>query len=247
MDEITINDVKDLINIINKKTDKIILIGGQAIAVWADRYNVLLPDILNPHISRGLDFLAGVDEANYVSDVLHGDIHFPNFDDVTTQSAIVFVNAFNGKKISIDFLYQIIGVDKNEITNKAIPIEQFYVMHPMHCMESRIHNLKLLPTKRNEKGIAQAHLSIDVLNAHISHLLKLNKERSAFKLIERIGYITADDVGKHVYFQYGIDTIKAVPANNITNKVFHEKRWPQILDHVTKRRESYGKLLGKKE
>src|SRR5439155_15887841 len=60
---------------------RLVLIGGQALALWMDRYGVRMPETI-PYVSRDIDFLAEsaamVEEVHRLARVLGGEASIPD-------------------------------------------------------------------------------------------------------------------------------------------------------------------------
>jgi hypothetical protein len=110
-------------------------------------------------------------------------------------------------------------------------------------LDSRIQNLHLLPEKRTDAGIAQAHLAVGVAHAFIRQEVATRDERAGLKLLERVADIASDIAAVRVFLLYGIDPLKAVPLEDFrTTSSLHKIRWPQIVAEVSEKRESLRKL-----
>ena len=117
-------------------------------------------------------------------------------------------------------------------------------MHPVDVLDSRIQNLVLLAQKRNDAGVAQANLSLSVVHAFIRQALQTDGERPALKLLERVASIAADIGAIRVFLLYGVDPLKAVPVEEFrTTVALHNKRWPQIVEHVNDQRKKIRRLV----
>jgi hypothetical protein len=76
----------------------------------------------------------------------------------------------------------------------------------------------LLPEKRNEQGIAQAHLAVDMARAYVRAEISSRGERAGLKLL--------------------------VPVDAFrTTTAFHKRRWPDIQRDVEGKRQTLGALM----
>jgi hypothetical protein len=115
--------------------------------------------------------------------------------------------------------------------------------HPLSLLDSRIQNLRLLPEKRTDAGIAQARLAVDVARAFIRWEVATRGERAGVKLLDRIADIAVDVAAIRVFLLYGVDPLKAVPLEHFrTTSALHKVRWPQIVAEVGEKRVSLLKL-----
>ena len=118
------------------------------------------------------------------------------------------------------------------------------VMHPIDVLDSRIHNLDLLPAKRNAAGIAQGRLAVAMVRAFISREIETRGERPTLKLLERVGAVAAEPGAVRAFLLYGLDPLAAIPLEDFrTTTALHTKRWPQITTEVSAQREKMRGLM----
>lgn len=221
-------------------TDGTVVVGGQAVAIWADYFRIL-PQM--PAMSFDLDYVATAREAKIANaSIAHPHKLFvPTLDNATINTAVIEVEVPGYQDpVILDYLSGIAGVDTSDVIERAVEIDYdglaIMVLHPLLCLESKLANLFLLPSKRTPEGIEQARLSIDIGRAYINE--RMNEgiaARDLLKIIERIHIFSLDDAaisGKHLY---GFDVLKVVPIERITREraddmgKFLKTRWPQIL------------------
>jgi hypothetical protein len=148
----------------------------------------------------------------------------------------------------VDFLSGVVGLTTKDLARRAIEMElpdisHLRVIHPIDVLDSRIQNLHLLPEKRTEAGIAQAHLAVGVARAFIRQEIAIRDERVGLKHLERIADIARDIGAVRVFLLFGIEPLNAVPLEDFrTTSALHKIRWPQIVAEITEKRESLRKL-----
>jgi hypothetical protein len=177
-------------------------------------------------------------------------LYVPSLDDHTPSSGRVIARNVLGKTLEVDFLHSMAGLSDTEVRRNAIDLKDgdgnllMRVMHPLYCLESRIKNLVLLPSKRDRYGIAQAGLAVQVMRLHILRLLaEPAGVRKAFKLVERIGDLALSEPGKRCFIEYRIDLLKAIPARSISDPQFQKLRWPQLQAQVREKRKVLRALI----
>lgn len=148
-----------------------VVIGGQALGLWALFYGIPLPAELNGIVTRDLDFFGDRKLAElFASRLERAEVRVPSVDDhATPNSAIVLVRRFGDppRTVQVDFLGAIKGLDGEKVKLRAATVSldgvshPTRIMHPMDCLTSRIANLAL-PAKRNAQGAAQARIAIYV-------------------------------------------------------------------------------------
>lgn len=220
-----------------------LLVGGQALAFWADHLHVARPASLVSGVTADADFIGDADLAQRLAKHLTWKIWLPSMDDATPQTAKVTHRLTSGLVKQVDFLSGVVGLNTKDLERRAIEMEiagigQLRVIHPIDVLDSRIQNLHLIAAKRTEAGIAQAKLAVEVARAFIRREIEAEGERPALKLLERVAEIAGDIAALRVHLRYGIDPLAAVPLEDFrTTRALHKTRWPQILAVVSRKRD----------
>jgi hypothetical protein len=220
-----------------------LLVGGQALAFWADHLQVARPANLTSGVTADADFIGDADLARDLSKHLGWKIWVPSIDDATPQTAKVTHRLKGGLVKQIDFLSGVAGLTTKDLARRAIELDvprvgHLRVIHPIDVLDSRIQNLDLIATKRTKAGIAQASLSVDVARAFIRQEIQARGERAALKLLERVAEIAVDIAALRVHLRFGIDPLAAVPLEDFrTTPALHKVRWPRIVADVSQRRD----------
>jgi hypothetical protein len=215
------------------------LVGGQALAIWANFYQVAVPTELTANVTRDVDFIGSADTALIVKGALSNkDWKFEQVrpgapSPVTAQLTL---HTEDGIK-EIDFLGSIIGLHTDDIRNRAVPLKLadgsvVTVLHPLDVLASRLHNLAEIAEKRNDKGVAQAELAISIAREFMRDTLAHRTERELLNQIERIRIILTNDTIASICREYALDVLSCVPLDQITNENFKARRWPQIKREV---------------
>ncbi len=228
-----------------------LLVGGQALAFWADHLQVERPQNLVSGVTADADFIGDSVLARDLARRLGWQIWIPTLDDSTPQTGKVTHRTKSGQVKQVDFLSGVVGLTTKDLARRAIELEipkigQLRVIHPIDVLDSRIQNLHLLPEKRTDAGIAQARLAVDVARAFIRQEVATRDERAGLKLLERVAEIAGDMAAVRVFLLYGIDPLKGVPLEDFrTTTALHKVRWPQIVAEVGEKRESLRRLSSK--
>lgn len=241
-------DPDEVRNILRICSPRGLLVGGQALAFWADHLQVERPMALDSGVTADADFIGDSVLAKDLARHLGWQIWIPSLDDATPQTGKVTRRTKNGLVKQVDFLSGVVGLTTKDIARRAIELEipgvgTLRVIHPVDVLDSRIQNLHALPEKRTAQGVAQGGLAIDVARAFLREQIAHRDERAGLKLLERIADIAIDIAAVRVYLLYGIDPLKAVPLEDFrTSRALHKVRWPQIVAEVDDKRESLRKL-----
>jgi hypothetical protein len=242
-------DVRKILRICSTRG---ILVGGQALAFWADHLDVRLPDGLASGVTADADFIGDADLARRLGSSLGWSTWLPSLDEATPQTGKVTHRLRGGGVKQVDFLSGVVGLTTKDLIRRAVELEvsgigRLRVLNPVDVLDSRIQNLHLLSAKRTRAGIDQATLAVDVVRAYIRRQLLTQGERRALKLLERVADIAGDIAAVRVFLLYGIDPLAAVPIDEFrTSTTLHRKRWPQLVADVEAKRATLGRLVSKR-
>jgi hypothetical protein len=212
-----------------------LLVGGQALAVWATLYRVARPAELAIGISSDLDFLAKASSASTLQESLKGWtlwVSEPDDPSVNTAKLTQRVGASGFKQI--DFLTSIQGLSTEAIRRRGVPItlksgKKILVLHPLDVLESRLQNLLSLPEKRTIEGIAQARLAIAMAKRFVIQLIADGEPvRAVWDAIGRISDIATNRQLTRVFVNFELDILAAIPAERVAYEAFQTRRWPQL-------------------
>jgi hypothetical protein len=242
---LTPEDVQTILSICSPRG---LLVGGQALAFWADHLQVERPANLVSGVTSDADFIGDSVLAKELGRRLGWKVWIPALDDSTPQTGKVTHRTRGGEVKQVDFLSGVAGLSSKDLARRAIEMEipgigQLRVIHPLDVLDSRIQNLHALPEKRNAAGIAQARLAVDMVREFIRQEVITRDERSGLKLLERVVDIANDSAAVRVFLLYGIDPLKGVPLEDFrTTSALHKARWPRMIAEVEAKRESLRKL-----
>ena len=224
-----------------------LLVGGQALAFWAQYYQVKPLGVLSVSVTSDADFIGTAQVARDLSQSLKplGWRYWqPSVDDATPQTAKLS-KRIEGQGIKqIDFLDSIVGLKTEGIQQRAVVLNltdgiRVRVLHPLDVLESRLKNLAQLPSKRDPQGIAQAHLAIDVVSRFLEQLLTEEPARRLLDAIERVARIAQEKSLETVFHDFGLDPLNSVPVDRVASEEFRSRRWPQILTLIIEQRRTY--------
>jgi hypothetical protein len=211
-----------------------LLVGGQALAVWAQFFVVEPTGELADKVTLDVDFVGSRAVANALSAALRWRLYVPSMEDSTPQTAKVSITLPDGGIKQIDFLKSIAGLDTASIEARAVDLvlangAHIRVLHPLDVLESRLRNFDLLPSKQNSVGRAQMQLAVGVMAKFLRVLLAEESVRVVLEAVERVADIAFDPRLSQVLLAEGIDLLGEVPAQEIKSVPFRERRWPQLL------------------
>jgi hypothetical protein len=153
----SIADADALLELIySKPTGRIVVVAGQAVNFWADRYIGEEPRLrsLRPFTSRDLDLLGEIANAYRLASETQTPLEKPRRS--TASPVLANLNIATGNLIrSVQFLRSVRGVTRQEITDNAIPFERgsvkFHIADPITTLKAKLYNLDELDQRgRND-------------------------------------------------------------------------------------------------
>jgi hypothetical protein len=223
----------------------LVLVGGQALAFWVDRYGLShqQPDL--PAISNDVDFLArsgeGKDLVVRLADAIQGQTVFPNRRALTALVGQAIVDISDDEYINVDVIFKLVGLEGDTVRKRAVKITRgsgrsaFFVMHPLDVLHSRLANLHKLRDKQNDKGKMQLALAIEVGRSFLVYAAQHARPaetaagRSPIQdYVSAIERMATDDAGRKVAARYKLHVADAIDPNLIPAGPFWTKRWPGL-------------------
>jgi len=213
---------------------------------WAEMY---LHDDLEfyrkhaPFTSADIDFFGNRDALLECASVWDGVAELPEPFDPSPNSGVLIVTFKSEAKLVIDFLASVHGISNSELLKERVKISYknavFFVIHPLHCLQSRISNVIGLH-RDDSDSLNRIMIAIAVMNRRIIHLLDAGLKRQALKEVEAVFRIARDSMsGIKLFTDYGRDVFEAVPEDSRLGELFINRRYPQmrqILDTKRKKR-----------
>src|ERR1700678_4833133 len=198
---LTPEDVQKILSICSPRG---LLVGGQALAFWADHLQFERPANLVSGVTADADFIGDSVLAKELGKRLGWQTWIPALDDSTPQTGKVTHRTKNGGVKQVDFLSGVVGLTTKDLIRRAIEMDVpdiglLRVIHPIDVLDSRIQNLHLLPEKRTDAGIAQARLAVGVARAFIRQEVATRDERAGVKLLELVADIAGDMAAVRVF------------------------------------------------
>lgn len=243
-DYLTTSDVVYLASIIGVE-DGVFIVGGQSLNLWAERYSDRFPelDAYGPFTSKDIDYFGHRQAAAKLANALDGELLCPSMDDATPNTAVVRAT-INGRLVVIDFIASVLGimhvdhlkrhavqitarmrgVDGSHHGSIAIP-----VMHPVHCMISRIANVLSPATRRqDDNAMRQLAASRWVVYGYLQEMLESSEIRAATDVVQDLyDYIRSDQFGRTAHEHVAFDPL------DIIRSVAHDTRFDQRFRAIT--------------
>ncbi len=250
--------IRDIAKVLESLPDDndAILIGGQALNIWAEYYAQQDSSLntYSPFFSHDIDFLGDQDSAAAMHKIWKGEIRVPDMDTHTPMSANLKFNLEDGRPINVDFLEVMIGVDNYHIRKDAQKArnpntqKSVLVLHPAHCLASRIYNTYGILNRRSGqtdgRSTERTRLAVRVLNHALSDLFRSQdreSHRQAYRFIEYTASLAVEDPAKRACLLDNIDVLEAIPTDPELGMTedFLNARYPRIRSFVARKREIY--------
>lgn len=216
-------DLQNVIRAIHGLKDwkHVILVGGQSLTAWVQRYEIELPQFEGPYLTADADFLASKADAEHIARDLHGTAHFPKPDDHTPNTAVIDFKGASGELLHIDILSVVLGLKPRDVERFAVPIgiddlAPINVLHPLLVLESRCINLERLSEKRHLNGITQARVACLVVQHYLKECLQdPSRHREALNATKRLAALAQSYAGVFVHRKWGVDVLSIVDPSKM--------------------------------
>ena len=169
--------------------------------------------------------------------MLGGTLRIPRADDHTPQTAVVSAT-IDGQEIEIDFLWHVKGVDPTSLEKQAVEIRltvrvggkigelRVPIMHPLHCMQSRIANVVDLHRDTDLSRRQLEALPI-VLREYLSEALDDGGHRHVTGVLQALhGYLLSDPTGRKAH--KAMENDPAAILDHFQDDERLDARWRQL-------------------
>ena len=250
--DLSAQEVALLLGRLSRLTDegRIVVVGGQAVYFWAWLFAAEDDSLLEgaPPTSGDLDLCGTKDAVIRAAELLEGEPKLPGIDHHTPSAGIVHFRDSEGHERILDIVTDPYGLRRREVVKHAVRVEyrpgtehpvHFWVMNPIHCLQSRVHNVVGLHLD-HPHGLRQLKVSIPCAREFLRTLLseesvELAARRRRVMAWNNVLYRFAksDRDAQTLYRERGIDPFDAVLADERLSRRFQQdgyKRWKEDLD-----------------
>lgn len=218
----------------------LILVGGQALSLWAREY--LLDEMTGREIefshSDDLDFIGrSRDSIDHCESRLNVSFKRATLDDTTPNLALAELVWDDGRKLVIDIINAVAGVDTDDIykylESLFIDDVRVAIIDPISCLQSRLHNLYAPWCKDFHREVVRTQLAVRASNCYLREILVDEGYREAAPLMRRVHDLALSSKGKDVFYDYGIDLLQAIPIDpSLLPEKFVAESWPRVKQQV---------------
>lgn len=224
-----------------------ILIGGQAIAWWAEKYSVKTQGgtLLNP-TSKDIDFWGTNEDLVHIASHLKKTPNRPDKREMTTFIGAIEVNA-SGKKTALELLRRVPGLDSDDPNVVALPEaitksgKMILVLTPVSLVLSKLYNLRHFP-QEGRHDLMHLQTSLIASRYFISEIVS-REPRLALWNCKRIIRAHQEKPNQRLERQQGFHLLSGIPIENIRtasqdkatapeNRLklqgFLERQWPRV-------------------
>lgn len=220
---------------------RVILIGGQAVGFWSERYLERCPELQAeaPFSSRDVDFQGDRAGVAVLAASLGARAYFPRSMEDVTNTGYLEVR-LGDVEVGVNVLVSPYGVPREVVEASAVRTRlgdfELRVMHPVLCMESRLANVAGLG-REGPRSLAQARASIVCAREFIRELVDLGEVRSALRLCERVyAHARSNSHARAAFAKHGLDAFAAVTPWPGLPARFLATRLPQMQRLLAARR-----------
>ena len=257
MERLTPEDLRDIWIRLQASELETVVVGGQAINLWAFQYGQDTEEWnqYRPFASEDLDFYGGRIEVMICRDALNGRATFNRDFDPSPNAGVVLVER-QGKNLRIDILASVFGLSDAEIASTSqrfvgrgiLSGLELNVLNPILCLEGKLQCLQGLSQlgRQDEKHV---RLSILIVREFLREQLPALNTRTGLNLVERVARSSWSQAGLHAWYNHDIEVEKAIPIEIIRElsapqwEQFLTIRAPQIDEQIRKRRGQYQQVM----
>lgn len=219
--------------------EDLVLVGGQAVGYWLTHYrdrDAGLAELVGV-TSCDVDFLATHEAVQRFATAVRGQIK--NEGPRSPTMSVVTFHDRHGRSCIVDFLRLVHGLSPERVRETAVPIDlldpqgislgaELKVMHPLLCLESRVHNTHSLDRYRTPRALKQLDAAIGCARAFVQEQCDAGAIRSAHRAIASIADVACGAAGRAVHAQVGRNVLDAIPDDPRLGKAFFAERLPRI-------------------
>lgn len=216
-------DLETLDRFLSSMGPDMVLVGGQALAFWMQRFGI---DSEQATVSNDGDVLGDVARAHDIAQALKAAIVVPDQNALTSLVAQIRVPVRGGKVRNIDVLH-LSGLRKSAEFTKRVqarcvevqwrPRETIRVMHPLDVLESRAQNAAGLLEEKGPHVLTQARWAIEVARVAILRVASAKDpggERVG-QLIQEVYRLAYSRPGRQLLKEQGIDLLEALDLQRL--------------------------------
>ena len=214
----------DFGSIISLVPDDCPLVGGQAVAWWAERYDIHLSskNLKTPITSRDIDFWGGRDDLNQMASRLNRRAIYPHSYEMTVWVGAIPM-ALRGFETLIEFIHTVPGLDTNnpdkacveqEIKCEPGTIRRIPILTPVSLVLTKLHALRHFDQKDRQDEF-HLRVCLESSKSFITELVENNQIRLALWNIKRLSHTQTLKSTRRLEIEHGFSISNAIPLESI--------------------------------
>lgn len=233
--------------------DNIIVVGGQALRMWAFHYLIdeMTAEEQGNVTSDDLDFLGRKPEVIKCGQAWNVEPHFPDLADPTPNTGLIAIDAGEDEPFVIDFLAHLHGIKDNELLKGADTFLlgddlSVKVLTPFLCLKSRIANLEGLhyPPWQVEREKIRITIATRTLRYYLIDLLEAGEQRKALNWSKQLLDLCHSSIGIRACVSHNLldekDPLSAIPAQHAGfDPRFQTGHYAAMVEKIRYKRASY--------
>jgi hypothetical protein len=233
-------DAATLDHFLSHMGEEMVLVGGQALAFWMERYGISPNEAT---ISNDGDVLGAIARAIELAGSLEANVLRPPKRALTSLVAQIQMPAGEGKVYNIDVLHKLFTVNSLEksveftkrVIQDSVKVEWRHgklirVMDPFDVLESRVHNAVGLFEDKGDHVLTQAVWAIEVAKAVLLKLARQPEEGSRLgKKIQGIYQLANSQPGRRLLREHEIEVLDAIELDALrASTPSHDKQLEKV-------------------
>ena len=241
-------DAATLETFLDSMGTEMVLVGGQALAFWMDRYGVSSDAAA---VSNDGDVLGPAERARYIATRLHATLLTPRPQALTSlvaQFRIPTGLATTVRNIDVlHLLYTTGGLRRSREFTRAVwrdsveiewkPGRRIRVMHPLHVLDSRVQNAVGLLDTKGPHVVTQAAWAVDVAREAMLRVLRDPAESERLgMMVHQVHDLARSRAGRRILQEHGVEVLDAVPFGEIRKRAPVHELQLQAIERTMSRR-----------
>jgi len=216
-------DIARILGVLSS-ADGVLIVGGQALNLWAERYRSKAAELeaLAPFTSKDLDYFGHRAAAYKLAAAIGGKIKTPTLGDATSSTAIVTANV-DGHEVLIDFIGHVIGLKAKDLetaVEMVLPARvdgqattfTLPVMHPVAVLKSRVANVMTPGLQRTDDvALRQMRAAFIVAREYLREQLDAGDLKEVTACYRSVFEWARSDIhGREVDRVHGLDPMELI-------------------------------------
>lgn len=237
----------DFDDILEHLPETCVLIGGQAVAWWAQRYAIKTPkgDLVDA-ASKDIDFWGKHADIFRIADYLKRTPYLPDKREMTFLVGAIEIDAA-GKKTALELLHRVPGLDTDDPDAVAVPEpvaksrKEALVLTPVSLVLAKLYNLRHFAQK-DRHDLLHLQISLNTSQAFISEVI-LKDPKLALWNCKRLIRAQREGPNQRLERRHGFQLLSGIPIDSIRaatqnqtiapegrEKLQHflEHQWPRV-------------------